>query len=218
MKKITFISTRHEEYGNCNANSLCQIISNLNPDVVFLEAFKNTYSNYHQMNYKNFGVYNNKLEIKALQKYGKISNFEYIPVLNNPMSKDFDIKNEVVCNYFEYQNLLDNYNLYINQYGFEFLNSKYSIYFHDNMRLLENEIFINSELGTKAYETINTYENEMLSNIYQYCENNNFTHAVFMCGAGHRKSIIEKVTNNPLNAKFDVQWDILEFEPILQTF
>lgn len=218
MKKITFISTRHQEHGNCNADSLCQILSNINPDVVFLEAFENTYSNYHQMNYKNFGVYNKKLEIKALQKYGELRKFEYIPVLNSPMSNHFDNKNAVVCNYFEFQNLLDNYNAYVNKYGFEFLNSKHSIHFHDKMHNLENKIFINSELGTKAYETINTYENEMLTNIYQYCENNNFTHAVFMCGAGHRKSIIEKVTNNHLNTKFNVQWNILEFEPILQTF
>jgi hypothetical protein len=48
MKKITHISTRHEELGNCNSDELCKIISMINPEVIFLESLNNTYSAYSQ--------------------------------------------------------------------------------------------------------------------------------------------------------------------------
>jgi hypothetical protein len=48
----------------------------------------------------------------------------------------------------------------------------------------------------------------MIRNIYAYCKDNQFKTAIFMCGAAHRKSIIEKIEkyktqeNTKLNWKF----------------
>ncbi|REC40905.1 MULTISPECIES: hypothetical protein [Chryseobacterium] len=78
------------------------------------------------------------------------------------------------------------------------------------MRNFENQILKGNDLGIKAEEEIDIYENEMLENIYRYCESNQFDRAIFMCGAGHRKSIIEKTSNHTLNDRINVKWEVLE--------
>lgn len=210
MKNITYISTRHKEIGKCNSNELCQLIYKLNPEVIFLEAFENTYSNYAQFAFKNYGVYHEKLEIQAIQKYNHRRAFEYIPVLNNELLDDFDKKYDFMCENIEFQKMIDLYNFHIEHYGFKFLNSKQCIELHEKMRSFENQILKGSDLSYRADEAIDIYENEMLGNIYKYCENNQFNKAIFMCGSGHRKAIIEKTSNQTLNDRFNVKWDILE--------
>ncbi|AZA89116.1 hypothetical protein EG349_20030 (plasmid) [Chryseobacterium shandongense] len=211
MKKITHISARHKELGNCNSDELCKIISMINPEVIFLESFNSTYSAYSQETFKNFGVYHNKLEIQALQKYSKIGSFNYVPVLKNNLLKAFDEKYAIVCRNVEFQKILDLYNLEVENGGFKFLNSENCIQFHENMRKFENKILNNYELTLNADTAIDIYENEMLSNIYQYCKNNHFNDGIFMCGSAHRRSIIEKTVNNSLNGKFEVRWETLEY-------
>lgn len=90
MPKITFISTIHEEIGNCNADELSNILKELNPDVIFLEALDDTYSNYDKIKLSSFGVYHRKLEIRAIQKYCLNNSCEYIPVLDNGLSDSFE--------------------------------------------------------------------------------------------------------------------------------
>ncbi len=48
MHNIIFVSTMHNEIGNCNAEELHKIIERLNPEVIFLEAVDETYSPYEQ--------------------------------------------------------------------------------------------------------------------------------------------------------------------------
>lgn len=211
MKKITYVSTRHQELGNCNSDELCKIISSISPEVIFLEAFDGTYSDYSQQLFKNFGVYDDKLEIQALQKYNHQKSFEYIPVLNQEMSEGFDKKYSVVCENLEFQKLLMEYHFIVEKYGFKFLNSRFCIELQDKMRKLEEDLLISTDLNAKLDYTIDFYENEMLRNIYSYCENKDFKNAVFMCGAGHRKSIIEKTINNRSKSNFDIEWTILDF-------
>jgi len=48
MHHITFISTIHAEIGKCNAEELYKIIDKLSPEVIFLEAIDETYSEYEK--------------------------------------------------------------------------------------------------------------------------------------------------------------------------
>lgn len=57
MYHITLISTVHKEIGRCNADELCAIIGKINPEIIFLEALADTYSNYNKMVFSSFGVY-----------------------------------------------------------------------------------------------------------------------------------------------------------------
>ena len=80
MHDITFISTIHVEIGKCNAEELYKIIEKLSPEVIFLEAVDDTYSDYENYLFSEYGEYHKKLEISAIQRYSSNTTFEYVPV------------------------------------------------------------------------------------------------------------------------------------------
>ncbi|MDR0306240.1 MAG: hypothetical protein LBI42_05290 [Chitinispirillales bacterium] len=202
MYNITFISTVHKENGKCNSDELHKIIELISPDVIFLEALKDTCSNYERMLFSRFGVFHKKLEISAIQKYSQSHSFEYVPVLDTGLSDEFDTKIKIVTELSEYQRLIDKHNLLTIEYGFPFLNSEKSTQLHREMRELEKQIFADNEAFQKANASIDAYENSMLHNIYAYSKENMFNKAIFMCGSAHRESIIDKI------GKFDTEEDL----------
>lgn len=195
LSRITIISTVHKEIGKCNSDELYKIIESINPDVIFLEALKENYTNYDRILFSQFGVYKERLELKTIQTYSQNHTFEYVPVLDIGLSDEFETKIKIVSENKDYQRLLDNYTLLEIKGGFEFLNSKKSIVLQEEMRELENRIIGNESIRQKANASIDAYENSMLRNIYSFCKEKSFNMAIFMCGAAHRKSIIEKIKN-----------------------
>jgi hypothetical protein len=206
MYKITFISTIHKEIGKCNADELCSILNQIQPEVIFLEALDNTYSNYEKLLFSSFYQFHNKLEIKAIQKYSLNNSCKYVPVLDKSLSESFDRKNEIVCANIDFQTLINKSNSLISELGFKYLNSDESIDLEEEMRFLGNQILNNKEMEQAVNLDINLYENSMIKNIYLYCKNNSFNSAVFMCGVGHRKSIIEKIKKYNIQEKMDFNW------------
>jgi len=208
MHKITLISTVHEQVGKCNADELCEIIEKISPKVIFLEALEKTYSDYEKLIFSSFGIFNKKLEISAIQRYGVNTTFKYVPVLDNGLSDSFEKKYSIVCENREMQNLIDNFDSLAAEHGFKFLNSVESIKLHDEMRMLEKRLLNESEISKLANDDIDTYENSMLGNIYSYCKTNKFNTAIFMCGVAHRKSIIEKIEKFNVQEEIDLSWAI----------
>jgi hypothetical protein len=76
------------------------------------------------------------------------------------------------------------------------------------MRALESRIVNNNEMDKIVKEDIEAYENPMIQNIQNYCNNNHFNSAIFMCGAAHRKSIIEKIENPKTEKQINLSWTI----------
>lgn len=208
MHNITLISTTHKEFGKCNADELCKIIERIGPEVIFLEALEETYSDYDEMLFLDFREPHNKLEINAIQKYSAINSFEYVPVLDDGLPDSFEKKYSIVCENREWQNLIDNFNTLAAEHGYEFLNSDESFKLQDEMRMLEKRLLNESEISKVADEDIDAYENRMLRNIYSYCKTSTFKRAIFMCGVAHRKSIIEKIEIFESNEDIDVNWII----------
>lgn len=209
MQEITFISTIHKEIGKCNADELCFIIEKIRPEVIFLEALPDTYSDYQKQLFQSFEVYHAKAEIKAIQNYTKQKEFKYVPVLDNGLSEKFDIKYNTVCENPEFKMLVDNLNSLTSEQGFQFLNSTECIRLHDEMRLIENEILNDNDLIKAVNEDVDKYENSMITNIYNYCRNNKFGKAIFMCGSAHRKSIIEKLKTINTQEEIKLKWVLL---------
>ena len=209
MYEITFISTIHKEIGKCNADELCNIIKRIDPEVIFLEALCDTYTDYQKLLFQSFEVYHAKAEIKAIQNYSKQKDFEYVPVLENGLSEKFDFKYNTVCENPEFQILINNLNSMASEQGFQFLNSDECIRLHDEMRLIENEILNDNNLIKAVNEDIDRCENSMIKNIYSYCRNNQFDKAIFMCGSAHRKSIIEKVKTINTQEEIKLNWLLL---------
>ncbi len=210
MHNITFISTVHEEIGKCNADELCNIIENIKPEVIFLEALNGTYSNDEKFLFSSYGIFNKKLEIKALQKYSGIAPFEYIPVLDYGLSTEFEMRSKLICEYVEYQKLLDNYKDLISEKGFLFLNSSESLKLQDELRKFENEILENSKLHKSVQNEIDEYENCMIRNILAYCKNSQFDRAIFMCGIAHKASIMTKLQKFNIDRDVKLNWRIFD--------
>ena len=208
MHNITFISTIHKENGKCTAEELCSIIEKIKPEVIFLETLEETYSEYQHSTFFQFGVFHSKLEIAAIQKYNYIDSFKYFPVLDKGMSNVFDRKYSVLSQHSELQILMDNFNALLDKSGFKLLNSEENIKLQDEMRILEDLLLNDSKLAEEFAISIDEYENSMLRNIYSYCQNNQFITAIFMCGAAHRKSIIEKIEKSKTQESIKLNWTI----------
>lgn len=206
MYNITLLSTVHKEIGKCNSEELYKIFQSISPDVIFLEAFENSYSQYHQMLFSQFGVYQERLEIKAIQAYSQNHAFEYVPVLDIGLSDEFETKLEIVSQNIDYQRLLDNYISVEKENGFQFLNSEEQIAYQELMRELENRIIDNTIMHQKADESMDAYEHSMLRNVYTFCQDNSFKSAIFMCGAGHRKTITQKIKEYELKENIKINW------------
>lgn len=205
---ITFISTVHKEIGKCSADELCKILEGITPEVVFLEALDDTYSKYQQDTFSNFGVFHEQLEIRAIQKYSSISQFEYVPVLGKGLTNSFEEKFNLVCQNIHFQKMIDNFNSLAFMKGFDFLNSEESIKLHEEMRIYGDGILMDSELNQTFNNDIDKYENSMMSNIYSFCKTTKFNNAVFMCGVAHRQSIINKIESFKGKGSSDIGWDI----------
>lgn len=206
MSDITLISTVHKEIGKCNSEELNKILQSINPDVIFLEEFENSYSTYHQMQFSQFGVYHERLEIKAIQIYSQNHTFEYVPVLGIGLSDEFLKLITIVSQNMDYQRLLENYNSLEIIGGFKFLNSEINIVLQEEMRELRNCITDNEIFHKKVIASIDEYENSMLRNIYSFCNKKSFTRAIFMCGAAHRKTIVEKIIEYEMKENIKLNW------------
>ncbi len=206
MFRITFIGTIHNEIGKCNADELCKILKSIKPDVVFLEAIESTYSKYHRMIFNNFGVFHKKLEIKTLQKYDIIADFEYVPVLDHGIDTSFDERTKLICQDGRYRDLIDNFNLLAKEQGFEFINSVEGIKRHEQMRKLGDEIVNDDKINENFYRKFDQYENSMLENIFSYSLDHRFENAVFLCGNGHIHSIKNKLKSLKKKEKTFLNW------------
>jgi hypothetical protein len=206
MYNITLISTVHKECGNCNSNELLKIIENICPDVIFLEALEENYSKYDHMKFSQFGVYKERLELKTIQKYSHNHTFNYFPVLDVGLSDEFEKKIKIVSENKDYQRLLDDFSSLEMDGGFQFLNSEKNIVLQEELRELENRIVKDEIMLQKVNANIDAYENSMLRNIYSFCKENSFNTAIFMCGAAHRKSIIEKIEEYEKKETIKLNW------------
>jgi len=207
MSNITLISTIHKERGKCNSDELLKIIEEICPDVIFLEAFESNYTDYDRFLFSTYGVSpNKKLEIEAIQKYSQINSFEYIPVLDTELSDDFHRWLNMVSIYPDCQKLIDSKISLTMEYGFQFLNSEKNTQLLEDIKELGNHTLGNNEIYQKFNENIDAYENSMLRNIYAYSKENSFNRGVFMCGAAHRKSIIEKIEKHKKQENVELDW------------
>lgn len=209
MYNIIFISTIHTKIGECNPAELYKIIERIKPEVIFLEALESTYTEY-----ENQPSYCKKLEISAIKKYEINNTFKYIPVLDYGFSDAFEKKYRIVGKDPTAQLLVASFQALAGEGGFNFLNSPESTRLQEEMRMEELNILNKVELANEVDRHIDEYENGMLRNIRSYCEKNQFTTAIFMCGVAHRKSIIEKIDKHTAE-KVRMNWVLFNHEKLL---
>jgi DNA-binding protein Fis len=206
------------ESGNCNSKELYDIINKISPEIIFEEYDISRIDNEY---YKN-GHYKYQktcsLETAAIMNYLENHQIIHIPVdtyevINFPE----DMYPKISNNNEEYNNLVKKNYILTSQYGFPYLNSKDCIDLLDKIKITE-EIIVKKLNDTNLTNTYNSWklitdnrENEMVKNIYNYSQNHNFSKAVFITGAEHKKSIIKKIQKYEMNG-FKLNWEYEYFE------
>jgi len=212
MYNITLIYTMHLGIDKCNPKELYDIIEKENPEVIFEEFdISRTDDEY----YKN-GHYKNQdictTETVAIMKYLENHQVVHIPVDTYDVTyfpKDMYAK--ISSNNEEYSNLFINI-LLSGQQGFSYFNSKECSDSFERLHAIEEEVIrnLNDEKLSNAYKSwqliTDNRDNEMVKNIYHYSENHCYNNAIFIIGAEHRKSILDKIQEYERKNEFKINW------------
>jgi len=224
MSTITLIATDHKEKGLCNSHELFKIIEQISPDVIFEEIppgkFEAVYAGTRQAS----------LEVEAIKAYlQKYPDTYHYPVdMDIEQATEKQIKTEVDGIYFickdyspEYKYLDGLIRYWSEKYGFPFLNNDRCSEIISRKKVLEKQILdaLRKDNNQRAmdHETLNLVykqwidqiddrENEMLRNIYSYMEQKQYDRALFLVGAAHRKSIMQKIQKYESKEKIKWNW------------
>lgn len=166
------------------------------------------------------------LEVKSIKKYHQNYDVKIVPVdidIRERMSKyqqeilfmfSTFFKNE------DYKMLDAESDAIVAQEGFQFLNSSKFLEIVEKKQLMEKKI-IESEIEKdrllKMYiifhaEQYDNRENAMLQNIYNYSKENQYNQAVFLIGAGHKRSIVQKIKEYQRFSEIKLNWTLYENE------
>lgn len=229
MHNITLVSTIHSEIGQCNSDELHKILEDINPEVIFDELPIHFSEMYYSDSFDMYCANNIlltqrpveiPLEVKCLKKYKQKYNIKIIPV-------DIDLRHKLMAHqdeitfmfltFFKYENYkkLDyEKEILISNEGFHFLNSGNFLDFLEKKEIIEKSI-IDSEIQKNRLlniyklfheEQYNNRENAMLENIYNYSNQNKYNQAVFLIGAEHKKSIMQKITEYEKLSEIKLKW------------
>jgi pheromone shutdown protein TraB len=212
MHNITLVGTLHSELGKCNADELFKIIEQISPDVVFEELTPYLYDILY-----NKGIFDESapIEFKCIRRYKQQHNINNIPV-------DIEVGSTLSNNVNQMLALFEKYDIYkvlkiaqkkkIELEGFDFLNSDEFSDLVEKQRAIEKKIVeeINNSQLNRIYKSflkdLDFRENYMLNTIYNYSLVNDYDHAVFLIGAGHRRSVIRKVAEYQLKETIKMNW------------
>jgi hypothetical protein len=227
--KITLIGTVHSENGQCNSDELYKILENINPDVIFDELprhfFEMFYSNSFDTYCANNTLLNRRppqvpLEVKCNKKFKQNYKVEIVPVdidVSQTLSKYQDEIRFMFSTFYEnedYTKLNNEKEALISQEGFQFLNSDKFLDFLEKKAAFEKSIM---ESGIQKARLLDIYklfhaeeydnrESAMLENIFNYSKGNQYNQAVFLIGAEHRKSIMQKITEHQKLSEIKLNW------------
>ena len=233
MYNITLIGTIHSENGKCNDNELYKILEFINPEVIFDELpsqyFDMFFSDSFEIYCANSILLNRKipvepLEVKSIKQYKQNYNVKVLPVDIDVTSKLSKYQEEILfmfSTFFknqDYKRLDDEKDVLIANEGFHYLNSEAFLNFLERKEILEKNIIesdIEKERLYRIYklfhsEQLDNRENEMIKNIYNFSKENHYNKAVFLLGAEHKKSIMQKITEYEKLSEIKLNWTIYE--------
>jgi pheromone shutdown protein TraB len=217
MHNIHLVCTFHSETGKCNADELYKIIEQINPDVVFEELTPYLYDIIYN---KNIVDETAPLEIKCIRKYKQQHNIKNIPVdieVGSTFSNNVNRMLALFEKYDYYKEIVSETKSKIESDGFDFLNSDEYFELVKEQRSVESKIVeeLNNRHLNRIYksfvEDLDYRENFILNTIYAYSKEKDYDRAVFLIGAGHRRSIIQKVAEYQLKETIKLNWIYLSF-------
>jgi len=166
---------------------------------------------------KNKKLGEKNLEIQAIKKYLEKHQVEQLPVDNLDLSNSqSDIKymdEPEIYNNIKRRDLSEELYEIEYQHGFMYLNSNQCDDLFEKLYILEENIINNSanekllHLYKLWHEIQEKREYEMISNIYKYSYEHTYNKGLFLVGAGHRKSIIDKIQEYEKKNRLKLNWN-----------
>lgn len=214
MQTIWVVFTIHEEMGFASAPSLFNFLDWYQPDVIFLELPPSAFNAF-------YGLCNprSNLESRAVIPYRQQRPTVKLVPVDLVVPENFERESKAFIERLAAESpdlcqLLDEKNSDERELGFPYLNSAESsqrwarIY-----AVMEATIYqLQDPELTEHFESWNrTHEHRdqvMLDNIRQYCREHTFDKAVFLVGAAHSRSIIEKVKPPDGGDPDGIQWHV----------
>jgi hypothetical protein len=220
MHEITLICTVHEEAGACSLGELHRIIERINPEIIFEEIPPSAFDEYYRDRTRS------NLETRTIDKYLQNHQVDHIPVdyHNVPahfFENDRKMHRRVEGISIDYRRLLDTHSAYTRQYGFAYLNSIYCCNLHKELhraieaalqRIDDEDLFRTFQLWNAVNEK---REHEMISNIYKYSREHRYERGLFFLGAGHRRTIIDKIQAYAVKEQPRLAWNYDQYERII---
>ncbi len=213
------IGTNHAENGIVNITELYKIIEKVNPDVIFEEMPPLFFDQYYIKKQRS------NLEAETIKNYLEKHCIPHIPIDTYIVSDSFfrntgKVHEKVEIRSRKYCQLIDANRILAGKYGFNYLNSVDC----ENMQaelakeIQETVIEINDSNITQYWNTwLDVAENrdlQMIENIYNYSNSNEFKIGLFTIGAAHRKSIIQKIEKRIIHESSNIQWNYRNYEEI----
>ena len=218
MRRVSLVGTVHKEKGLANASALLAILERIKPDVLFLEAPSDAAGDYLSATGK-------ELESAAVSRYREIHLVDLVPVdLPIPDAELFQFlgDNEYLFRTIErrspeYCRLVDESSQDVCEHGFAYLNSErcgtHWSNVHEAARAAIEELAY--PRLTEFYERWIGFnqrrEKHMMKSIEDYCRKTTFSNGVFLVGAAHRQSLIDKSREQRGADSSIIQWDFAGF-------
>ena len=212
MRRVTIIGTVHKTVGRANVSELHAILETVKPDVIFMEvppgAFDVRFQIFRQPN----------LESDAVSQYRKGRMVAIVPVdLPTPDEEFFKnfarLHEKVKAENPRYEQLFALDNDRVSTCGFMYLNSAHN---DDLWEEIDKEMERTlGELGDSILDEIyeswvrtNALREDAMLETIRSCCRNEFSEAVFLVGAAHRRKIIEKAHAIAENFGDPIQWSL----------
>lgn len=210
--RVTLVNTVHEERGSVTVAALVTLLERLSPEVIFAEIPKS-----HAARYAN-GSHGN-LESLAVADFSRRHRVSVVPVDRNEPSEEFsrvtqDLFERVERASRDYRALVDHHGECVKQGGLPYLNSSASAqaFFGIQSEVRATIEWVRAPhlhvVYDKWLDEIELRDQEMLANITQYAGESALVSGVFLVGAAHRRSILEKVLSDRGTGRSPVEWQL----------
>ena len=213
--RVSLVGTIHAESGQASIEELYAILERSRPEAIFAEISPADVDRYKDGSHGN-------LESTAVARYLAGHCADLVPVdLAEPEQRFFDNAKDMFAaverTSSDYRRMMDNLSVDILAGGFPYLNSdRCSQSWADIYREVQATIEWTGERRLReTYDLWNhtneLREREMMKNIAIFCARNSIACGVFLVGAAHRQSIIDRGFAGDGTGLPGIEWDLSGF-------
>lgn len=215
MYNIKVIASVHNEIGQCNADSLYNILESIRPEVIFEEQADDEYYQKLYQPDNNSSI----IEVQAIKRYKENYDVVCVPVDLEPGQYLSMEQTDTYFKYFEKYTAIKEVNAEIHENikndGFKFLNSSKLLKLDRELKTRQDHLVkFESPFSLSQIKSLHESflkenkerESAMIKNIYSYSKINSYDQAVFIPGFAHLNTLIQKISSYETKGELEINW------------